>query len=433
MFVSECLSVAQNGNLAIGGVDVLTLTEKYGTPLYIMDEDNIRKTCREYVKAMRDNFGDKGIVAYASKAFCTTYMYKILSEEGLSSDVVSAGEIYTAVKAGFDMSKTYFHGNNKTIEEIEMALQYGVGRIIVDNKEELALLNSIAGEKNVRAKIMFRIKPGIDAHTHEAIMTGQIDSKFGVALENGEALDIMKLAATLPNVEVVGMHCHIGSQIFGNDAFMEAAKVMMNFAKKLQDEVGITISELNLGGGFGIRYTEVDDPKSPTENIEHTARALKEESEKLGIDVPSIIVEPGRSIVAPSGITAYTVGSVKEIKDVRTYVAIDGGMTDNPRYALYESRYTLLKATAPTADATLCCTIAGKCCESGDLIGKDINIPPVKAGDVICTLATGAYNYSMSSNYNRNPRPACVMVSGGKDKLVIKRETYDYLIENDVF
>lgn len=432
MFVSDALGVNKEGHLTIGGADVLSLAKEYGTPLYIMDEDNIRKNCRDYKQAMANNFGDKGVVAFASKAFCASYMYKILMEEGLSADIVSGGELYTALHAGFPAERLYFHGNNKTEAELRMALKNGVGRIMVDNSEELHLLDKLAEELGKKPSIMFRIKPGIDAHTHEAIMTGQIDSKFGVALENGEALAIIKEVLTLKNIKLAGVHCHIGSQIFDNEPFMEAAKVMMTFVKKVKDDFSYEIEEINLGGGFGIRYTDKDDPKTPEQNIAATAKAMKSVCESLGVAIPKLIIEPGRAIVAPAGITAYTVGAVKEIKDVRTYVSIDGGMADNPRYALYESKYTLLSAKNPTGEASLKCTVAGKCCESGDLIAKDTSIQPVKAGDVLCVLATGAYNYSMSSHYNRLPKPPVVMVSDGKSKIVVKRETYEDLVRNDV-
>lgn len=432
MFVSDALGVNKEGHLTIGGMDVPELAKQYGTPLYIMDEDNIRKNCRDYQSAMERHFGNKGVVAFASKAFCTSYMYKILIDEGLSADIVSGGELYTALHAGFPAERLYFHGNNKTEEELRMALDAGVGRIMVDNIEELHTLDRLAGEMGKQPGIMFRIKPGIDAHTHQAIMTGQIDSKFGVALENGEALSIIKEVLTLKNIRLAGVHCHIGSQIFDNEPFMEAAKVMMTFTKQVKDELGCEIREINLGGGFGIQYTDKDDPKTPEHNIAATAKAMTEVCASLGVSMPRLIIEPGRAIVAPAGITAYTVGAVKEIKGIRTYVSIDGGMADNPRYALYESQYTLLAANNPTAEAALKCTVAGKCCESGDLIAKDTYIQPVKAGDILCVLATGAYNYSMASHYNRLPKPPVVMVSGGKSKLVVKRETYEDLVRNDI-
>lgn len=430
--ISSCLSVNEKGHLAIGGMDVPELAREYGTPLFIMDEDHIRNTCREYRRAMQEHYGTNFIIAYASKAFCTKYMYRILEEEQMGADVVSGGEIYTAHKAGFSLGHAYFHGNNKTPEEIEMALSYGIRRFVVDNAEELATINRIATERALIADISFRIKPGIDAHTHDFIKTGKIDSKFGVALENGEAMEIIQKALKLPGVHVVGVHCHIGSQIFDNDPFEHAAEVMMDFLNDVRHELGITIGELNLGGGFGIKYTEDNDPEPIDTTVRRFTDVVKRKAKEHDFPLPFLVIEPGRSIIAPSGITVYKVGSVKEIKNVRTYVAIDGGMTDNPRYALYEAEYTAVAPEKMNEPASECVTIAGRCCESGDLIGKDMSLPKVEAGDLVAILATGAYNYSMASNYNRVPRPPVIMVSGGKSKVVIRRESYEDLIANDI-
>ncbi|MCX7614161.1 MAG: diaminopimelate decarboxylase, partial [Clostridiales bacterium] len=360
------------------------------------------------------------------------YMYRIMKEEGCGADVVSGGELYTALKAGFPADKLYFHGNNKTSEELEMALRSNVGRIVVDNMEELYTLDAMARKYGKIAQILFRIKPGVDAHTHQFIMTGQIDSKFGVALENGEAYAIVKESLKLDNIKLVGFHCHIGSQIFDSDPFGLAAKLMMEFIAKVRDGLGYEIAELNLGGGFGIKYLPSHDPKTPAQNLEAAATAIKNACKEFSLTTPRIIIEPGRSIVGPAGITIYKVGAVKEIRNVRTYVSIDGGMTDNPRYALYESEYEVLAAANANAPRSLLCTVAGKCCESGDLIAKDVLIQRVAAGDYLAVLATGAYNYSMASNYNRVPRPPVVMVQGGRSKVVVRRESYDHLIQNDV-
>lgn len=432
MQISRCLSENENGHLTIGGMDVPALAKEYGTPLYIMDEDNIRKTCREYRAAMKEHYGDNFIVTYASKAFSAMYMYKLLNEENMGADVVSAGELYTAVKAGFPADRIYFHGNNKTGAEIKMGLDAGIRRFVVDNREELHLLNSLAGEKGVNANISFRIKPGIDAHTHDFIKTGCIDSKFGVALENGEAMDIIKEAIGLDNVTVAGVHCHIGSQIFENDPFRMAADVMIKFISDVKNTLNYEIGELNLGGGFGIKYTQKDDPEPIAVTVKSFTDAVKESAAKYGVALPFLVIEPGRSMVAPSGITVYTVGSVKEIKGIRTYVSVDGGMTDNPRYALYHAEYTAVLPEKMNMPATQTVTVAGRCCESGDLIGEDMQIPEVQAGDLLAVLATGAYNYSMASNYNRVPRPPVVMVSGGESKVIVKRETYDDIIKNDL-
>jgi diaminopimelate decarboxylase len=418
--------------LTIGGVDVPALAREYGTPLYIMDEDAIRSTCREYRKAMLRHYGKNFLVAFASKAFCTKYMYKILAEENMGADVVSGGELYTALKAGFPMNRVYFHGNNKTDDEIKLALSSGVGRFVADNTEELSRLNEIAAAEGCVADISFRIKPGVEAHTHEFIKTGQIDSKFGVALINDEAFDFAKTALGLKNIRLVGVHCHIGSQIFDIDPFVHAADLMIDFISRVKSELGYEIAELNLGGGFGIRYTEKDDPKQIDEIVKSFTSAVLKKVSENNIKPPFLVIEPGRSIVAPYGITVYTVGSVKHIKNIRTYVSIDGGMTDNPRYALYQSEYTAVLPERINEPATETVTIAGRCCESGDLIGKDMKIPPVKPNDLIAVLSTGAYNYSMASNYNRIPRPPVVTVSGGKSRLIVRRESYEDLIRNDI-
>lgn len=414
-------------------MDTVELAKKFGTPLYVIDEDLIRKNCRIYKEAIDKYYDGNGLVLYANKALCTAYMFRLAKEEGLGGDIVSGGELYTAMKAGFPADMLYFHGNNKTEEELRMAVEYGVGHIIVDNVFELELLNRIAGERGIVQSIMFRIKPGIDAHTHDYIRTGQIDSKFGVALENGEAFEIYARAHELPNVEPDGLHCHIGSNVFDVEPFCEAAKVMMNFAGDLKDKLGLEIKKLNLGGGYGIRYTEKDDPVPYDEYMKHVSETVKRVARERGLNIPFILMEPGRSIVAPAGITLYTAGGVKDIKGVRKYVSVDGGMTDNPRYILYRSEYTAVVANKADKPATDKVTIAGKCCESGDLIQEDTMTAPIEVGDTLAVLATGAYNYSMASNYNRIPRPAMIAVSGGEAKVVIRRETYEDLIRNDVF
>lgn len=431
MLVSENLSV-KNNHLMIGKHDTVELAKKYGTPLYVMDEELIRKNCRTYKQALDKYYNGNGLVLYANKAFCSMYMCKIIAEEGLGADVVSGGELYTAVKAGFPMEKVFFHGNNKTPDELELAVKNNVGHIVCDNIYELEKLNEIAGKYNKVQNILFRIKPGIDAHTHSFVLTGQIDSKFGVALENGEAFEIFKHAASLKNVKIDGVHCHIGSQIFDIEPFCQAAKVMINFIAELKDKLGVEIELLNLGGGFGIAYTENDDPISYDKYIEKVSVVVKETSAEKGVKVPAILMEPGRSIAAPAGITLYTVGGVKDIKNVRKYVSVDGGMCDNPRYILYQSEYTAVIANNADAENTEKVTVAGKCCESGDLLMENVMLPEIKVGDTLAVLATGAYNYSMSSNYNRIPRPPVVMVNGDEEKVVVKRESYEDLIKNDV-
>lgn len=424
--------INENNHLEIGGCDTVALVQQYGTPLYVMDEGKIRTNCRMYKNAIDKYYDGKGKILYASKAFSCMYMYRIAAEEGLGVDVVSGGELYTALKARFPMENVYFHGNNKTIDEIEMAIKNDVGRIVVDNAYELGRVDAVAGKYKKVVNVLFRIKPGIDAHTHSFIQTGQIDSKFGVALETGEAMEIVKQAAGLEHIKVIGAHCHIGSQIFDRDPFVLAARIMMNFICDVKEETGIEMTELNLGGGYGIKYLPEDQPAPYDAYIEAVSSVVKSVSMQRGVQAPAILMEPGRSIVGPAGITLYTVGSVKEIPGIRTYVAVDGGMVDNPRYILYQAKYDALLANRAGDAAEKEVTIAGKCCESGDLLAEGIRMPAVKSGDILAVLATGAYNYSMASNYNRIPRPAVIMVKDGISNVAVKRETYDDLIRNDV-
>ncbi len=432
MFVSENLSVNESGHLAVGGVDTVELAEKYGTPLYVMDEDLIRKSCRRFKSSIDRYYGGKGLVCYASKAFCCKAMCKIIKEENIGLDVVSGGELYTAASVGFPMENVCFHGNNKTDSELSLAVEHKVGRIIVDNIFELERLDKIAEKAGVTANIAFRIKPGIDAHTHDFVKTGQIDSKFGFALETGEAFEAVKKAAEMKNISLIGLHCHIGSQIFDIEPFVHAAEVMLGFIGKIKRELGFEIEQLNLGGGFGIKYTDEDNPVPYENYMENVSLKAKEICKKEGINLPFILIEPGRAIAAPAGITLYTVGGIKKIPDIRTYVSIDGGMGDNPRYALYKSKYDIEAANRAGEPKTETITLAGKCCESGDLIGENMPVQHIEEGDIIAVLATGAYNYSMSSNYNRIPKPAVVMVSGGNSRIVVRRETMEDIIRNDL-
>lgn len=432
MWVSDCLNLNERGHLTIGGCDTVELAEKYGTPLYVMDEKTIRENCRLYKKSIDKYYGGKGLAMYASKAFSCKEIYRIVASEGMGIDVVSGGELYTALQTGFPAKNIMFHGNNKTNEEIKLALNADIGHFVVDNLCELERLNRLAGEAGKKADIMFRIKPGIDAHTHSFIQTGQIDSKFGLALENGEAMAAVKLAITMPNINLKGLHCHIGSQIFDIEPFELAANVMVTFIHDIFTETGFTIRELNLGGGFGIKYTESDSPKSYDAYMEKVSAVVYGACKKYNLPAPYIFLEPGRSVVGSAGITLYTVGSVKEIENVRSYVAVDGGMADNPRYILYQSEYEILVANRAGEKRDYKATIAGRCCESGDLIQENIYIQRPQAGDILAVLATGAYNYSMSSNYNRIPKPAVVMVSDGAARVIVKAETWEDLIRNDL-
>lgn len=430
--LTENLGINEEGHLTIGGVDTISLAKEYGTPLYVMDEDVIRDNCRKFKESIDKYYDGEGLVCYASKVFCCRAMCKIAIEEKIGLDVASEGELYTAISVGFPTDKICLHGNNKSDDELTFALSHGVGHIVVDNLYELERLNKISEKLHKKANIMFRVKPGIDAHTHSFIQTGQIDSKFGLALETGEAFEAVKTAISLENVNLRGLHCHIGSQIFEIEPFELAAKVMLKFIAKIKNELDYEISELDLGGGFGIKYVENDNPPDYESYMQRVSAVVNSECESLGIKRPFIMIEPGRSIAGPAGITLYTAGAVKEIPDIRTYVSVNGGMVDNPRYILYQAEYEALVANKANEEKTEVITLAGRCCESGDLIGENMPIQKVESGDIIAVLATGAYNYSMSSNYNRLPKPAVVMVKGGKTRVAVKRETLEDIIRNDV-
>lgn len=422
----------KNNHLYFGGADTVELAKQYGTPLYVFDERVIREACRDYKNSIDRYYDGNGMVLYASKAFSCKEMYRIANDEGIGVDTVSAGEIYTALSAGFPAENIFFHGNNKTDAELEYAVENNIGHIVIDDFLEIDRLNNIAGQLGKTVNVMLRIKPGIDAHTHDFIKTGQNDCKFGFTLETGEALDAAKKAIRTENLNVTGFHCHIGSQIFSTEPFSLAASVMASFIARVANETGHTVSELNLGGGFGIRYTDEDEPLPYAEFMNKVSAQLKYSCKELSLPVPKVFIEPGRSIVGPAGITLYTVGSIKTIPNIRTYVSVDGGMSDNPRYALYGAKYDALIANKAEEPDDFIATIAGKCCESGDLIGENIKIATPETGDVLAVLATGAYNYSMASNYNRMTRPAAVMVKDGKSRVIIKRETFEDLISKDV-
>ncbi len=428
----EGQGVNSKNHLTIGGCDSVELCEKYGTPLYVIDENVVREHARVYKSAVDECYGGNGLIFFASKALCNTAIVKLVRSEGLGVDVVSGGELYTALRAGMEPEKICMHGNNKTDEEIDFAVKSGVGRIVADNLPELERINKAAKKYNVKQKILLRIKPGIDAHTHNFIMTGQIDSKFGFALETGEAEEACRKALRYDCLILGGVHCHIGSQIFEAEPFEAAAKVLIDFIADIKEKTGVEMTELNLGGGFGVTYTKKDDPIKFNEYIEAVSKVLKAECDKKGVKLPFIMMEPGRSIVGTAGVTLYKAGAVKEIPGIRKYVSVDGGMCDNPRYILYQSEYTALCANKAGDEKTDVVTLAGKCCESGDLLGENVEIQPVEPGDIVAVLTTGAYNYSMASNYNRICRPAMVMVNNGESRLIVKRESFEDLVRNDV-
>ena len=431
MFFIDNLSVNESGNLTFAGVDTVELAKKYKTPLYLMDEDKIRDRLRIYNNALKTYF-NCGEALYASKAASFKRIYEIAKEEGVSVDVVSAGEIFTALKAGFPMEKVYFHGNNKLPEEIDYAIQNKIGYFVVDNLFELKNVDEIAAKYNVKQKILLRITPGIDPHTFEAVATGKVDSKFGSAIETGQALLIVKEALKCENLELMGYHCHIGSQIFEHTPFSDAAKVMIKFIADTKKETGYEAKILDLGGGFGVQYVEGDAELDIDACIKLISEIVKAECEKYSLDEPKILMEPGRSIVGDCGITLYTVGSIKEIIGYKKYVAIDGGMADNPRYALYKSPYTALIANKADKECDFHCNIAGKCCEDGDLIQTNVDIQTPEAGDILAVLCTGAYNYSMASNYNKIPRPPIIMIKDKKDYVAVKRESFEDLLKNEL-
>ncbi|MBD0380652.1 diaminopimelate decarboxylase [Paenibacillus sedimenti] len=431
MYLHGTSKINDLGHLEIGGIDTTKLIAEYGSPLYVYDEALVRQRCREFVEAFQAS-GLKFQVAYASKAFCVMAMCRIVEEEGMSLDVVSDGELYTALQAGFPADRIHFHGNNKTPEEIAMAIDAKIGCFVVDNFIELHLLNAIAFEKRQKVKILLRITPGVEAHTHEYISTGQIDSKFGFDLGNGSALRAVQEASQLSNLELLGVHSHIGSQIFEVDGFRIAAEKVAGFAVQVRQQDGVTFKVINLGGGFGIRYVEGNTPLPVAVYVKAITDAIKENFGSNDYPLPEIWVEPGRSIVGDAGTTLYSVGTTKDIPGVRKYVAVDGGMTDNPRPALYESEYEAMLANRAKEAPEEVVSIAGKCCESGDMLIWDLKLPKVNVGDVLAVSCTGAYNYAMASNYNRIRRPAVIFVKDGQSDLVVKRESFDNIVGNDV-
>ena len=426
------ISILENGHLAFSNVDVVELAEKYGTPLYIIDENRIRENCRKYKSAVEKYFGKDSLPCFASKALSYKDIYRIIASEGLGADVVSGGELYTALSVDFPADKIYFHGNNKTESEIVYALKSGIGGFIVDNFDELELLNELAGREESKQQILLRVSPGIDPHTHRAVVTGNVDSKFGVAIETGQAIRFVEAALACENLLLEGIHCHIGSQIFDEYPFTDAAKIMLDFALEVKNKFGLSFAKINLGGGIGVRYVEED----PDIDIDDIMCKIKNELDKLvserGLERPVFIFEMGRYICGDAGMTVYTVGSVKNIEGYKSYVCIDGGMCDNPRYALYGSKYTVYNASNANSERDTVASVAGRCCESGDLIGEDMPLQAFKRGDILAVAVTGAYNYSMAMNYNRLPKPAMVSVNNGSERLVIKRESYEDVLKNEL-
>ena len=423
----------KDGVLFFGGRSTAQLAQKYGTPIYVMDEKTIRKNCRTYIDAMKKYFGENAKPFYASKACSFKKIYNIVGSEGMGVDVVSVGEIYTAKMSGYDMKNVCFHSNSKNDYDISFAIDNGVGCFVVDNLEELEAIDSYAGEKDIKQKILFRVTPGIDTHTYEAVNTGKVDSKFGFPIETGAAMEITKIALTKKNIDLAGFHCHVGSQLFDSDVFLRSAEIMLKFIADVKNTLGYEAKELDLGGGYGVRYTEKDPVLNIEDNIKQVAEYVKKLCKELNINEPAVSMEPGRSIVADAGITLYRVGNVKRIEGYKNYAAIDGGMGDNPRYALYGSEYTVVAADKADEECNFTCDLVGRFCESGDIIQPSIRLPEsIKRGDLIAVLTTGAYNYAMASNYNRIPKLPVIMVDGDEDYIAVKGETLEDIIRNDM-
>ena len=428
------LTVNEQGHLCLGGQDTTELAKQYGTPLYLMDEDRIRERCRTYMSAMKEAFGAASLPLYASKAASFKQVYRIMKEEGMGVDVVSSGEICTAVSVGFPMERAYFHSNNKTDADIDYAIENGIGYFVVDNREELDAIEYFAAKRGITQKILLRLTPGIDTHTYAAVNTGKVDSKFGSAIETGQADAITAYTLSLSHIKLSGYHCHIGSQVFDSDTFLRAAAIMLDFANQMREKYGFVIDELDLGGGYGVRYLDEHPEIDIRANILGVGEAVRAQCKALDYPMPAIRLEPGRSIVADAGLTLYSVGTVKQIPGYKNYVSVDGGMTDNPRFALYGSPYTVLLANRVNDESTpFKCSVVGRCCESGDILQENVTLPANTArSDILAVLTTGAYNYSMSSNYNRIPRPPVVMLKDGESYVAVKRETLEDVSRNDV-
>ena len=430
--LSDNFSRDERGVLCFAGQNVNTLADRWGTPLYLMDEARIRQNCRMYKEAFQKSFGDGALPLYAGKAASFRYIYKIMAEEGMGIDAVSPGEIMTALASGFPSDNIYYHGDGKTDADIRFALEKNVGCFVVDNGDELVSLNETAALLNKRQKVLLRITPGIDPHTYVAVNTGAVDVKFGVPIETGQAMEFVRAALTMGSVDLFGLHCHVGSMVFDEDVFLRTVDCMVSFMSEVRDELGFVFRELDLGGGYGVRYTQDDPLPDIPARIGEVAEHLKQRLADAGLPLPRFLMEPGRSIVADAGMTVYTVCSVKRIPGYKSYVITDGGMTDNPRYCLYGSRYTVLPVAARSGLRAIF-DLVGRCCESGDIIQPAISLPAnTSRGDRIAVCTTGAYNYSMASNYNRFPRPPVVMLRGKDSFLAVRRETVEEVCSMDV-
>ena len=433
MLICENLTVGANGHLLFAGQDTSALAEKYGTPLYLMDEDRIRHNCRVYTEAFRTLFPDGSRVMYAGKAAAFKQMYRVVQDEGLGVDVVSVGELYTAIRAGFDPANACFHGNNKTDADVAWAMEQGVGSFVVDNEEELRCISALAASRGAAQKVLLRLTPGIDTHTYAAVNTGKVDSKFGQAIETGQAETITALALQLPGIDLAGFHCHVGSQVFAEDVFERSAVIMLEFMARIREKYGYTARVLDLGGGYGVRYVDSDPEIDIPKKLRSVAETVHGACGRLAYPVPAIWMEPGRSIVADAGLTLYRAGAVKRIPGYKNYVSVDGGMSDNPRFALYGSRYTCLPAERMDDPRDMECSVVGRCCESGDIIQEHVFLPEdLRRGELLAVCTTGAYNYSMASNYNRFGRPPVVMLRKGESYVAVRRETVEDMAALDI-
>lgn len=421
----------QSNHLHIGGLDAVELANKYGTPLFVYDVEQIRQKARSFTNTFK-SLGVDYQVAYASKAFSSIAMLQVAKQEGLSLDVVSQGELYTALQADYPVEKIHLHGNNKSREELEMAVDSKIGCIVVDNFYEIELLNDILIEKDATVNVLLRVTPGIEAHTHDYILTGQEDSKFGFDLSSQQADQALETMLHHERIGVLGVHCHIGSQIFETQGFMMAVKKIYETLDRWNHQYQYQSKVINLGGGFGIRYTDEDDPLPLNDYVVKLVDAVKHESESRQLRLPEIWIEPGRSIVGEAGTTLYTIGSIKNLPGVRKYVSVDGGMTDNIRPALYQAKYHATVANKLNNPLEEMVSIAGKCCESGDMLIWDLEVPNIESGDILAVSSTGAYGYSMANHYNRFSKPAVVFVENGQGQVVVKRETYQDVISNDL-
>ena len=425
MFICSNIN-KKDGHLTFAGQDTTVLAGQYGTPLYLIDEDRVRQNINTYKTTLKKCFGERSRVLYAGKAGAFRQLYRILREESCGIDVVSQGEIYTAYSAGYDMANAFYHGNSKTDQDITFAMDRNVGFFVLDNEEEILAVEREASARKIVQKALLRVTPGIDTHTYEAVNTGKVDSKFGNAIATGQAEKMTELILSCPHIKLLGFHCHVGSQVFTEDVFERAAEIMLEFMADMRNRFAFTGEMLNLGGGYGVRYVDTDPYLDVEQKIMDVAARIGSTCERLGFPVPEILMEPGRAIIADAGMTLYTVGAVKRIPGYKNYVSVDGGMADNPRYALYRSAYSCFNASRMDEEPSMTADLAGRCCESGDILQPAVNFPEsTKRGDIIAVCTTGAYNYSMASHYNRLPKPPVVMLKGGSSYIAVRRESIE--------